>query len=310
MGSTIRGEVFPSMMSSFSNLDLKGSSPRLDSKILVEATYEQSRVSNMGNLVTHHSHQTQESFSLDSAEKDGFFQTAQKSIWGEPKRPQAMVRRRGNSSSEKQLLANRLPYARCEFMLTRRTSKRIEEDLKTERVIARDISSIMEPIMEENIHKKKVVDSRQLRRSHSVKVPHRSRFEEEVLNKVNQDFLIKKLTYEVKVVKPNQAERVILEPNTSAYFKLKTWDLSFPIECDLGYSEKTQNPFYEVYVSTSTAKPNRNNCSYRFTDQKFKINHDSRVEWLYITISALNEIAMKMVLSPFVGMFLKLKLRI
>ena len=92
-----------------------------------------------------------------------------------------------------------------------------------------------------------------------------------------------------------------LQPNTSAYFKLKTWDLQFPIECDLEYSGKTPNPFYEVYVSTSTAKPNRINCSYRFTDQKFKINHDARIEWLYITISAMNEIEMKITLNPFLG---------
>jgi len=139
--------------------------------------------------------QSQDSFSLlDSSDKDGFFTTEPKTIWGEIKK----VPRRIENNGDKQLLAKRLPYARCEFMLTKRTSRKIEQDLKTERVIARDISMIMEPIMEENIQKVKTVDKRHLRRSHSVKVTHRSRFEEEVLNKVNQEFLQKKLAYEVR----------------------------------------------------------------------------------------------------------------
>jgi len=106
---------------------------------------------------------------------------------------------------------------------------------------------------------------------------------------------------EIIVMKPGQAERIEIGPNMNAYFKLKTWDLSFPIECAFDYSPETPNPFYEVYVSMSAAKPTRNNCASRFTDQKFKINHDSRVEWLYFTISAMNEVKMKMVLHPFVG---------
>ncbi len=192
MGSTIRGEIFPSMMTSFTNFDLKGSSPRLISKSDSKEKELPSEQSKYHNMAT----QSQDSFSLlDSSEKDGFFTTEPKTIWGEIKK---IPPRKRENSRESNLLSKRLPYARCEFLLTKRTSWKVEQDLKTERLIARDVSMIMEPIMEENIQKVKTVDQRQLRRSHSVKVTHRSRFEEEVLNKVNQDFLMKKLAYEVK----------------------------------------------------------------------------------------------------------------